>query len=213
MKNLIFLGYPGSGKGTISKLFEASHKQISPGDLLRKEIKTGSALGQQIASIIDRGNFVSDQMSFALVKQNITENHHYIFDGFPRTLKQAEDLDSLIRDNYVVINFLIDRVKLVERLIYRYSCPNCGLIFNLRTNPSKELFICDNCKHSLSRRNDDNIEVVQTRFDNHEKMVLPIISYYKEKATQGYGSYFEIDSNRSPELIYEEIKNILKTNN
>ena len=181
--NFIFIGAPGSGKGTISKLLQKQgYSHISTGDLLREEVKKESELGKRIHEIIVKGNLVNDEMALELIDNNLNQSRKFILDGFPRTVRQAEMLDELLEVSYEVVLFDIDQDKLTERLINRRSCDKCGEIYNLVTSAPKKKDTCNKCKHSpLTHRKDDTEEVVKNRFDVFNKTKAAMIAYYGDK--------------------------------
>jgi len=166
--NLIFIGAPGSGKGTQSKRLtqENGYKHISTGDLLRSEIEKGSELGNRVKSVMDSGNLVSDDLVIELIKANINlDSEKYIFDGYPRNLAQAETLTkSILHDHkFSAIYFSLDTNKLVERLTNRRVSQDGKYIYNLITNPPKVDGICDVTGLPLMHRADDNEETIRNR--------------------------------------------------
>jgi adenylate kinase len=180
--NLIFLGLPGSGKGTIAKKL-GTYTQISTGDLLRKEIASGSELGKEIARIINGGNLVSDELALQTIESNIEVGKNYIFDGFPRTYNQAIMLEVILKGNYKAVLFDVDKEKLRTRLINRRTCPSCGEIYNLVSKAPQKEDTCDKCSHvGLTHRDDDKAEVLDTRFGIFEKQSKDILSYYSSQS-------------------------------
>lgn len=180
--HLIFIGYPGSGKGTVAKQLSSTHTQISTGDLLRAEIASGSQLGKEIDAVISSGNLVSDEMALALIQANFDPTKNYIFDGFPRTLKQAQMLNDLVLKghDFKAVYFEIDKQLLTDRIIYRRSCPKCGAIYNLKFKTPQKENTCDSCNHEgLSHRKDDTLEVLNTRLAVFEKTGGEILEFYK----------------------------------
>lgn len=211
--NLIFLGYPGSGKGTVAKLL-TRFKQISTGDLLRAEIASGSELGQEIAKIINGGNLVSDEMALKLIKANYSKNESYIFDGFPRTVKQAEMLIDLIGTDYKVVFFDVPKEVLVDRIVNRRSCPSCGEIFNLKSKPPKKEDTCDSCDHvGLTHRDDDQEETLKKRLDIFNKDGQRTLNFFKGRDLY-LNQVITIDASQSSsEVINEFNQKVLSNGN
>jgi adenylate kinase len=181
--HLIFIGYPGSGKGTVAKHLAATHTQISTGDLLRAEIASGSKLGKEIDAVISGGNLVNDEMALALIQANFDPKKNYIFDGFPRTLRQAQMLNDLVLkgQNFKAVYFKIDKALLTDRIVNRRSCPKCGAIYNLKFMAPKVSNTCDTCgTEGLTHRKDDTIEVLSTRLAVFEKTGGEILEFYKD---------------------------------
>src|SRR5690606_4206001 len=164
---LIFLGAPGSGKGTQAArvVKELGYQHLSTGDLLRNEIKSGSELGQRVTAIMEAGKLVDDATMMDLLRANCDlSGKQYIFDGYPRNADQANVLD----ENFLktapskAIYFDIDLNILAERLINRRTCADCGEIYNLKSKPPKTDGVCDKCGgHNLQQRKDDNEETVK----------------------------------------------------
>lgn len=182
LMHLIFIGYPGSGKGTVAKQLK-DYKQISVGDLLRKEIESGSDLGKEIDFLIGSGSLVSDEIALKSIINNFIPNQKYIFDGFPRTLKQAKMLDEQVLkgEKFKVVHFDIDKSFLIDRIVNRRTCPNCGAIYNLKFNPPKKQNTCNDCGHTtLNHRKDDTLDVLQKRFDIFESTSPEILKFYKD---------------------------------
>lgn len=198
--NLIFLGYPGSGKGTVAKQLK-SFIQISTGDLLRAEIASGSELGQEIASIINGGNLVNDQMALKLIKANFDESKSYIFDGFPRTLDQAKMLSDLIGKDAVAVLFDLDKNVLVERIVNRRSC-KCGEIYNLKYKAPQVDNTCDKCGNiGLTHRPDDTESTVSHRLSVFEKEGADIVNYYKD-----LGKLIVVNADQDMALVKQEFE-------
>ena len=202
--NIILFGPPGAGKGTqanqIAKKFNL-HK-VSTGDILRDEIKNNTELGIKIKSKIDGGNLVSNEIIMNLVN-NILANKKYfnrlIFDGCPRNLIQAEELDNLL-EKYnqkisLVFNIDVNKDIIIKRILGRIVCTNCGLIFNKILEPlSIDNHECD--KNYLKTRSDDNNEVIASRFETYVTQTLPLLQYYAKqkilKKIDGTGQISEI---------------------
>lgn len=204
--HLIFIGAPGSGKGTqASKLVtEKAFKHISTGDLLRSEIAKQSALGLEVKKVMDEGKLVSDELVIRLLQANInlTESQ-YIFDGYPRNIAQAETLDREVLKGApsVAVYFDIDIAKLVERLTNRRTCKNCGAIYNLISKKPKVTGVCDKCGSTeLVQRADDKEEVISNRLQVFQDTVNPVIKYY-----QDLGRLMRVDADESVDEIYKMI--------
>jgi len=183
MSGFIFIGAPGSGKGTISNLLKnQGYLHISAGDLLREEVKKGTELGNRINDIISKGNLVNDQIAIELISNNLDQAKDFILDGFPRTVVQAQMLDDLLKVDAQVVLFDIDQEKLTERLVNRRSCEKCGAIFNLKVSSPKVQNTCDNCQHSpLTHRKDDTLEVIENRFNIFNNTKTNILSWYRTR--------------------------------
>lgn len=209
MHHLVFIGAPGSGKGTqASKLQQdLGFAHVSTGDLLRREIAKSSELGLRVKSVMESGNLVSDDLVVELLKANIDlSDKSYIFDGYPRNIVQAEVLDSKILNNiaYQAIYFKLDTDKLVSRLTNRRMTKDGKHIYNLLTNPPKVAGICDITGEELIHRNDDKEEVIRDRMRVFEATIGPLLDFYKKK-----GNLLEVDASGSVEEIYKKIKEIL----
>ncbi len=220
MLNLIFLGPPGTGKGTVSQAIceKFSLFHLSTGDLIREEIASGSDLGKELEEIINAGNLVDDErMSMMLEKKfkEILEKKEFngvIFDGFPRTLKQAINLNSILsnfgQELRAVIYIDSDEEKIVERLSSRWICPHCKRVFNSITMPPVEEGKCDFDGSLLIQRDDDKPETIRKRFKSFLEETTPLIDYYEKK-----GLLKKYDGNVPPQesiLRAEEIVNSLK---
>lgn len=187
MKNIIFIAPPAAGKGTQSNLLKDKYGyvHISTGDMLREIVSSDSELGKVVKNIIDKGNLVSDDLIFKLLKSklNSIKGKPFILDGFPRTLNQALFLDNDLKiDNYIVIYLDLSKEDAIKRIDGRLTC-SCGKSYNLNdiNLKPKIIDICDNCGNILVKRNDDNLEAFKIRFDVFLNNNKPLIDYYKNK--------------------------------
>ena len=189
--NIILLGPPGAGKGTQAKFLEDSFKiiQLSTGDMLRAAVKSGSELGRQAKEIMEAGKLVPDTLVINLISERIDQadaKNGYILDGFPRTVPQAEALDTMLSQkgqklDHVIEMKVVDDV-LVERICGRYSCAKCGAGYHDSFQKPKVAGVCDGCGGTeFKRRADDNAETVKTRLAQYHAQTAPILPYYQGK--------------------------------
>ena len=183
--NLIFLGPPGAGKGTLAvKAVEIlGIPQISTGSIFRAAIADGTPLGLKVKAIIDAGKLVDDETTIELVKERLTKDDikkGYILDGFPRTIPQAEALAGFSKVDKV-INFDIPDSGVLERLGGRRVCRKCGYNFHAVFNKPKKEGVCDHCDGEVYIRDDDKPEAVQKRLEVYRAQTAPLIDYYREK--------------------------------
>ena len=207
--NLIFLGPPGAGKGTIASIVKDAYKipHISTGDLFRANIKNETELGKQVKEILASGNLVPDEITIKMVENRLKENDAasgYILDGFPRTIAQADALASMSDIDYVV-NFVIERDTILKRLSGRRVCKSTGRTYHILYNPPKVEGIDDETGEPLIQRDDDKEEAILNRLEVYEKSTAPLINYYKER-----GLLIDLDASKSPEEIFEAFKKIVK---
>ena len=187
--NIILLGPPGAGKGTQARRLveERGLVQLSTGDMLREARSSGTEMGQRVAAIMDAGELVTDEVVIGLIEEKLAEGGEgYIFDGFPRTLGQADALGDLLkrtgRQLDAVIEMRVDDAALVRRIVGRFTCGNCGEVYHDETRRPKVDGVCDVCGHSdFRRRADDNEESLRTRLMEYYKKTSPLIGYYYAK--------------------------------
>lgn len=187
---IIMLGAPGTGKGTVASLLakELGIPQVSTGDIFRKNIKEKTELGKLAESYISKGNLVPDDVTIDLVKSRLKESdakEGVILDGFPRTVRQAEELDKILQNNQsevdIVINLVTPEEEIVERIENRRVCPECKEVYNLKLNPPSQEGICDKCGHELVQRKDDNVDTIKSRIKTYIDVTSPLIEYYEKK--------------------------------
>ena len=183
--NLVFLGPPGAGKGTIASTISREFRfpHISTGDLFRAAIKNRTPLGERVRQITEKGDLVPDELTIQMVRERLTEadaNGGFILDGFPRTIPQAEALDT-IRGLDAAINFEVGEKLIIERLSGRRVCRACGAIFHIKFMPPRKEQICDTCGGELYTRKDDMIESILNRLTVYNAQTAPLISYYGER--------------------------------
>jgi adenylate kinase len=190
MTNIILLGPPGAGKGTQAKRLEVARgmMQLSTGDMLKEAIAKGTDLGRRVEGIMARGELVTDEIVIGLIEAKMSEGAKggFIFDGFPRTLKQADALGELMARMGAkldsVIEMQVDDAALVARITGRFTCGNCGAVYHDVTHPTKTAGKCDVCgSTNLKRRADDNAETLKTRLMEYYKKTSPLIGYYYAK--------------------------------
>jgi adenylate kinase len=186
--NIVLMGPPGAGKGTLAKKLASAYKlpHISTGDMFREAIGNKTKVGLEAKVFIDAGHLVPDDVTIALVKERLSQKDcakGYIFDGFPRTLLQAEALTALTKELkrpiQIVININEDKAVLVDRISGRRVCKVCGAPFHVTSMKPKKDGICDACGGELIQRKDDNAASLLVRLDHYEKDTFPINEYYK----------------------------------
>ena len=189
---IIMLGAPGTGKGTVAGLLQEKLglKQVSTGDIFRKNIKEGTELGILAEKYISKGNLVPDDVTIKIVEDRLNEpdvENGIILDGFPRTVKQAEELDKILAQKGKkvdkVINLVTPDEEIIKRIVNRRVCTNqeCKAIYNLVLNPPKQEGICDKCGQELIRRKDDTEETVKARLANYIEQTSPLVEYYEKQ--------------------------------
>ncbi|WP_427340478.1 adenylate kinase [Caloranaerobacter sp. DY30410] len=210
---LILLGPPGAGKGTqasgIVKKYNIPH--ISTGDIFRKNIKEGTELGKKAKEYMDKGLLVPDDIVVAIVKDRLTESDckdGFLLDGFPRTVAQADALETELKNLNMqldkVINIEVDKEALIERAVGRRICKECGATYHIKFNPPKQEGICDICGGELYQRKDDTVETVTKRIEVYLEQTKPLIDYYKDK-----GILANIDGMQSIDKVFEDIVSAL----
>lgn len=212
--NLILLGPPGAGKGTQARRLEDTRGlvQLSTGDMLRALVAGGSPLGQQAKDIMAAGKLVPDELVIEMISQRIDQpdvKNGFILDGFPRTVAQAEALDTMLADKGLkldhVIEMKVDDAALVERITGRYTCAKCGKGYHDTFEKPKVEGVCDQCGGTeFKRRADDNAATVTTRLEQYHQQTAPILPYYASRGVlKGVDGMADID------VVTEQIGAIL----
>jgi adenylate kinase len=209
--DLIFLGPPGAGKGTQAKILQkrAGVRQLSTGDILRRHRLNGTTLGREAQDYMDRGDLVPDGLIVAMVEHELSPPGCILFDGFPRTLAQAQALDALLQRNkreVRAILFQMPKELLVERLSGRWTNPKSGRVYHDKFNPPKVDHIDDEDGTPLIQRPDDRPETVRARLDVYERQTAPLAAYYDEP---GASRLVKIDANRPIADVTAEIEKAL----
>ena len=209
MKRLILLGPPGAGKGTqalrITKNYQIPH--ISTGDILRANIKAGTPLGLEAKAYMDKGELVPDSLIMGLVRERLKEDDckaGFLFDGFPRTIPQAEALDKILAEENMkldaVIDIRADEEELIRRMTGRRLCSQCGASYHIVNTPPKKEGICDHCGGNLIQRTDDKLETVMNRFEVYKAQTLPLTAYYEKQ-----NLIVPIESEGGPDAVFQAI--------
>lgn len=185
MNNLIFLGRPGSGKGTYSTKVakELNIPHISTGDIFRENIKKQTELGKQVQQLVKEGKLVPDEIVNKIAKKRLEEpdcQNGFILDGYPRTIQQAKTLEEYKKIDKV-LNIDVPEEVIIRRITTRRVCKNCGEVYNILTLKPKQEGICDKCGGELYQRADDTEEAVKIRLKEYEELTQPLIKYYKNK--------------------------------
>lgn len=207
MMNIIFLGPPGAGKGTHAQklMNELSIPQISTGDMLRQAIKAETPLGVMAKGFIDKGELVPDEVVIGIVKERLQAEDcqkGYILDGFPRTVPQAEALDTIAKID-VVVDLDVDDQVLINRLSGRRVCLTCGATYHVDYLNGETK--CAKCGEELIQRKDDSAETVLARLNVYHEQTAPLVEYYQKA-----GTLKVIDGAQDMDTIFESILNVVK---
>jgi adenylate kinases len=211
--NLILMGLPGAGKGTQAEQIVAKFgmPHISTGDMFRAAIKNGTELGRKAKSFMDKGDLVPDEVTIGIVRERLNEDDceaGFLLDGFPRTVSQAEALDSIMAEKKSRIDSVlyidVDAESLLARLTGRRVCSNCGASYHVTYNPPKIEGICDKCGGQLTQRADDREETVHERLQVNIKQQQPLIAFYGKKNVLK-----KINGDQPIDQVFEEVSRVL----
>ncbi|HEY3273508.1 MAG TPA: adenylate kinase [Methanocella sp.] len=206
---IVLFGPPGAGKGTQAKFLseEFNIPHISTGDILRENVKKGTALGMKAKSYMDKGELVPDQLLNDLVRSRLEEpdtKKGFLLDGYPRTIPQAKALDDIMDDMNrklsAVVNIDVGTNALIKRLSGRRICRSCGASYHVSFNAPKVKDICDTCAGELYQRADDTEEAIKNRLAVYKKQTQPVLDYYKKK-----GVLVDIDGDREIEEVKADV--------
>ena len=213
---VVLLGPPGAGKGTLAagvkEKFGVLH--LSTGDILRAEMKSGSDLGNEMKGYVEKGELVPDEVVTKIIAnklKNSDMSHGVLFDGYPRTVQQAQDLDKILEELGASIDAAVcmevELPVIIKRLTGRRICRQCGAVYHVANIPSKVEGVCDDCGGELYQRPDDNEETISNRMDVYLKSTTPIIDYYEQQ-----GKLEKVDAGQDMKVVLEFFESTIKTN-
>ncbi len=212
---IILLGAPGVGKGTQAKFIcnRFAIPQISTGDMLRESVRDGSSLGRKVKKVMDQGALVTDDIIIDLVKDRIKKNDcekGYLFDGFPRTIPQAEALAQQNIQIDSVIEIKVEDDQIIGRLAGRRVHQTSGRIYHITNNPPKRKNLDDVTGEPLIQRDDDKEDTIKQRLEVYRNQTEPLVNFYQKMHKGGVISYRSIDGNKMYEKLSAEILNYLE---
>ncbi len=212
--NLLIMGAPGTGKGTMSNKIVENYGvvHISTGDMLRASIAKGSPVGLEAQSYMNSGKLVPDSIIHDIIVERLKEKDidgGFLMDGYPRTLEQAKDLSTILdevgKKVDLVINLHVDEEILKERITGRRLCKKCGAIYHIKNKPSKVEGVCDECGSPLFVRKDDTLESLSTRLNEYHGNTEPVMDYYRSQ-----NLVVEIDASQSEDAVFADIAKAIK---
>ena len=210
---LLIMGRPGAGKGTqaanIKEYYNIHH--ISTGDMFRAAIKNETKLGLLAKSFMDKGQLVPDEVTIGIVQERLLEDDckkGFLLDGFPRTIAQAEALETFLKENGIVLDAVLDvnvpAEILVRRMVGRRVCKGCGATFHVEFNAPKQEGICDVCGTPLIQRADDTYETANSRLEVYDNNTAPLLDFYNTR-----GLLKTVNGDQALDKVFEDIKNVL----
>lgn len=210
------MGPPASGKGTQTKKLaaETGFTHVDTGSLLREAMAKGTEAGKIAKDYVEKGALVPVEVVAQIIKDRLSQDDvqkGFILDGFPRSIEQANMLDEMLKEidaekevNTKVIYFDVPIENLMERIIYRRSCPACGAIYNLKTTPIEKEGFCNECSTALVQRKDDTEEIAKNRFETYFAQTAPLIDFYEKR-----GILVKLDATGSIDEIYNKLKEVI----
>lgn len=209
---LVVFGPPGAGKGTMAKMIQDKYniRSFSTGDMLRAAVKKDTELGRKATKYMDKGKLVPDDIIMCIVKDSMskTADKGFVLDGFPRTRNQAENLQTILENEGVnldvVINLEVSREVLIQRLSRRRQCLECGEIYHLDNMPPSRKDVCDKCGGRLYQRSDDKPDTIKVRLKQYENNTVELIDYYRRK-----GLLKSVDAGGAPDAIFARLGHLI----
>jgi len=212
---IVLLGPPGAGKGTQAKMIseKACVPHISTGDILREAVRKDSPLGREAKAVMDRGELVSDSLLVNIIIERLSRSdcaNGFLLDGYPRNISQSQTLEKVcsehnIWDKVYALEISVPDEEIVDRLKNRRSCPSCGAVYNIVSNPPKQDAACDGCSTKLQLRDDDREETVRQRLTVYHERTEPVVGYFAERK-----KHLVVKGEGSPENIFAAIMEKLK---
>ena len=213
---IVFIGPPGVGKGTQANMLAEKYLmvKISTGDLLRESIREKTSLGERAKSFMERGELVPDGLVIDLVNEKVTTTpknlNSFIFDGFPRTIEQAKELDALLHSKKtsisVAIDFSMDEEERVARLSGRRMCPNCQRTYHIKFAKPKADSLCDYCTLPLIQRSDDDEAVIRQRSSVYWELTRPLLDFYQKR-----NLLQTVDASRNIDLVFKDLDRLISS--
>ena len=213
--NLLIMGAPGTGKGTMSNILVEKYGlvHVSTGDMLREAVANKTPVGLKAEEYMNKGALVPDEIIHDIILERLSKDdikQGFLFDGYPRTLAQAEDLQTILDELNMpidsVINLNVDDEIIKGRITGRRICKSCGAIYHTANKPSKVEGVCDECGGELYQRKDDTLESLSTRLEAYHSSTKPVIEYYEKM-----GLVNNIDASKGVNDVFEQIKSILES--